>query len=91
MAQEDINVQCLDVSPNDANRLLAAAFLSELSELLKKHNAIMVLERCWDSEYESHAELDFEINGQYFMGNWSAAPLKKLDATEIMKLSQSCG
>ena len=75
----------------EQNGLLAAAFLSELSDLMKKYNAVMTLERCWDNEYESHAELDFEVGNIYVMGNFHGSPIEKIDADKIMKLSQSCG
>lgn len=85
------NVEGQSVSPNDAKPMLAAAFFSELSKLLKKYDANIIIERVWENEYDSHAELDFQIGEQFILGNWNAAPLKKIDADEIMKLSQSCG
>jgi hypothetical protein len=50
---------------NDANRLLAAVFLNELAQLMEKHKATLIIERVWDGEYDSHAELDFMVNGVF--------------------------
>lgn len=75
----------------EQNGLLAAVFLRELADLMEKHNATLILERCWDNQYESHAELDFEVGGQFLMGNFHAAPLAKLSALDIRKLSANGG
>ena len=63
----------------------------DLADLMEKHNATLILEMCWDSEYESHAELDFEVGGQFLMGNFYAAPLAKLSADDFRKISANCG
>lgn len=49
----------------NANRVLSAVFLRELADLMKKHNATIELERVWDNEYSSHAELGFKVNERY--------------------------
>jgi hypothetical protein len=72
---------------NDANRLLAAVFLSELADLMEKHKATLIIERVWDGEYDSHAELDFMVNGIFIEGGFYASPLKELKSDDIRKLS----
>jgi hypothetical protein len=73
---------------NFAKPMLADVFLSELSELMKKHNATLELERIYDNEYETHAELDFMVNG-VFVGNFYASPIKSLNADDIRRLSEN--
>jgi len=72
---------------NDDNRLLAAVFLSELADLMEKHKATLIIERVWDGEYDSHAELDFVVNGIFIEGGFYASPLKELKSDDIRKLS----
>lgn len=72
---------------NDANRLLPAVFLSELADLMEKHKATLIIERVWDGEYDSHAELDFMVNGIFIEGGFYASPFKELNPNDIRKLS----
>jgi hypothetical protein len=51
---------------NNANVLLPAVFIRELADLMKKHNATIELERVWDDEYSSHAELSFKVGEKIF-------------------------
>jgi hypothetical protein len=51
---------------NNANVLLPAVFLRELADLMKKHKATIELERVWDDEYNSHAELSFKVGEKIF-------------------------
>jgi hypothetical protein len=71
---------------NDATRLLASVFLSELADLMEKHKATLIIERVWDGEYDSHAELDFMVNGIFIEGGFfNASPLKVIKSDDIRK------
>jgi hypothetical protein len=72
---------------NFAKPMLAAVFLTELAELMEKHKATLIIERVWDNEYDSHAELDFMIDGIFIEGGFYASPLKELNPDDIRKLS----
>lgn len=72
---------------NEANRLLAAVFLAELADLMEKHKATLIIERVWNGEYDSHAELDFRVNGIFIEGGFQAEPLKELKSDDIRGLS----
>jgi hypothetical protein len=72
---------------NFAKPMLAAVFLTELAELMEKHKATLIIERVWDNEYDSHAELDFMIDGIFIEGGFYASPIKELKSDDIRKLS----
>ena len=54
---------------------------------MEKHKATLIIERVWDGEYDSHAELDFMVNGIFIEGGFHAEPLKELKPDDIRKLS----
>jgi len=68
---------------------VSSHFLQELSELMEKHKAALIIERVWDNEYDSHAELDFMIDGVFIQGNFFASPLKEINSDDIIKLLPS--
>jgi len=68
------------------NTVLAAVFLRELADLMKKHNATIELERVWDDEYSSHAELSFKVNEMYLDDLFSASgTFNSITADDIYK------
>ena len=73
-------------SRNDGNTVLPAVFLQELADLMKKHNATIELERVWDDEYSSHAELSFKVNERYLDDLFSASgTFNSISADDIYK------
>jgi len=68
------------------NTVLAAVFLRELADLMKKHNATIELERVWDNEYSSHAELGFKVGERYLDDIFSASgTFNSISADDIYK------
>lgn len=71
---------------NDNNNSLAPNFLRELADLMKKHNATIELERIWDDEYSSHAELSFKVEERYLDDYFSASgTFNSITADDIYK------
>jgi hypothetical protein len=54
---------------------------------MEKHKATLIIERVCDNEYDSHAELDFMIDGVFIQGGFYGSPLKELKSDDIRKLS----
>jgi hypothetical protein len=65
---------------------VSSRFFTELADLMEKHKATFIIERVWDGEYDSHAEIDFMVNG-IIEGIFHAKPLKELKSDDIRKLS----
>jgi len=76
-----------ELNSHFAKPVLAAVFLTELAELMEKHKVTLIIERVWDNEYDSHAELDFMIDGIFIEGGFCASPLKELKPDDIRRLS----
>ena len=75
-----------DEAANIGNVLLPAVFLRELANLMKKHNATIELERIWDDEYSSHAELGFKVGERYLDDIFSASgAFNSISADDIYK------
>ena len=68
------------------NTVLPAVFLRELADLMKKHNATIEIERVYENEYESHAELSFKVNERYLDDLFSASgTFNSISADDIYK------
>jgi hypothetical protein len=75
-----------NVSPTFGNTVLPAVFLRELADLMKKHNATIEIERVYENEYESHAELSFKVNERYLDDLFSASgTFNSISADDIYK------
>jgi hypothetical protein len=65
---------------------IGAVFLLELADLMKKHNATIEIERVYENEYESHAELSFKVNERYLDDLFSASgTFNSISADDIYK------
>jgi len=62
-------------------------FLTELAELLNKHNATIELERVWENEHSCSAELSFSVGGIYLDYTFSSlGSCKTINADDILNL-----
>lgn len=66
---------------------VSSRFFTELADLMEKHKATLIIERVWDGEYDSHAEIYFMVNGKFIEGGFHAEPLRELKSDDIRKLS----
>ena len=66
---------------------VSSRFFTELADLMEKHKATLIIERIWDGEYDSHAEIDFMVNGIFIEGGFHTEPLRELKSDDIRKLS----
>lgn len=69
----------------EQNGLLAAVFLRELAELMKKHNASIELEHNWRNEYDSETELWFKVNDVYLNDYFTTTSKREIKSDEIFE------